>query len=160
MVIDLVGEASEHRTALGSAASALLSVSGRDPATVLIVDDDPDMILLLEATLRADGIRVLKAEDAAKALQLVREARPTLMILDMKLPDSDGMNVCKTLRAEIDPVLRDIPILILTGRKLTEADLVEAFVAGATDYLTKPIKPTLVRSRVRSWLLRAADPQP
>jgi DNA-binding response OmpR family regulator len=90
----------------------------------------------------------------------VRDARPTLMILDMKLPDSDGMNVCRTLRAEIDPVLRDIPILILTGRKLTEADLVEAFVAGATDYLTKPIKPTLVRSRVRGWLLRTADPQP
>jgi CheY-like chemotaxis protein/phosphoribosyl 1,2-cyclic phosphodiesterase len=157
MVIDLVGETSGRRTAFGSESSALLSVSGRDPATVLIVDDDPDMILLLEATLRADGIRVLKAGDAEKALKLAREARPTLMILDMKLPDSDGMDVCRTLRAEVDPVLRDIPILILTGRKLTEADLIEAFVAGATDYLTKPIKPTLVRSRVRGWLLRTAD---
>ena len=154
--IDLVGDASARRTPLGSASSALLPVSGRDPATVLIVDDDPDMILLLEATLRADGIRVLKAGDAEKALQVAREARPTLMILDMKLPDSDGMNVCRTLRTEIDPVLRDIPILILTGRKLTEKDLVEAFVAGATDYLTKPIKPTLVRSRVRGWLLRTS----
>jgi CheY-like chemotaxis protein len=157
LVIDLVGETSERRTGFGSESSALLSVSGRDPATVLIVDDDPDMILLLEATLRADGIRVLKAGDAEKALKLAREARPTLMILDMKLPDSDGMDVCRTLRAEVDPVLRDIPILILTGRKLTEADLIAAFVAGATDYLTKPIKPTLVRSRVRGWLLRTAD---
>jgi CheY-like chemotaxis protein len=155
--IDLVGDASARRTPLGSASSALLPVSGRDPATVLIVDDDPDMILLLEATLRADGIRVLKAGDAEKALQVAREARPTLMILDMKLPDSDGMNVCRTLRTEIDPVLRDIPILILTGRKLTEEDLIEAFVAGATDYLTKPIKPTLVRSRVRGWLLRTSN---
>jgi CheY-like chemotaxis protein len=157
LVIDLVGEASKRRAALGSASSALLPISGRDPATVLVVDDDPDMVLLLEATLRADGIRVLKAGNAEKALKLAREARPTLMILDMKLPDSDGMAVCRTLRAEVDPVLRDIPILILTGRKLTEADLVEAFVAGATDYLTKPIKPTLVRSRVRGWLLRTAD---
>ena len=125
---------------------------------VLIVDDDLDMILLLEATLRADGIRVLKAGDAEKALRLAREERPTLMLLDMKLPDGDGMKVCRTLRAETDPVLRDIPILILTGRKLTEADLVEAFMAGATDYLVKPIKPALVRSRVRGWLLRTADP--
>jgi CheY-like chemotaxis protein/phosphoribosyl 1,2-cyclic phosphodiesterase len=157
LVIDLAGDVSERRIALGSTSSALLSVSGRDPATVLIVDDDLDMILLLEATLRADGIRVLKAGDAEKALRMAREERPTLMLLDMKLPDSDGMNVCRTLRAETDPVLRDIPILILTGRKLTEADLVEAFVAGATDYLVKPIKPALVRSRVRGWLLRTAD---
>ena len=52
--------------------------------------------------------------------------------------------------------LRDTPILILTGLKLKEADIVEAFTEGATDYLTKPIKPTLVRSRVRGWLLRTA----
>jgi DNA-binding response OmpR family regulator len=66
--------------------------------------------------------------------------------------------VCKTLRDENDPRLRDIPILILTGLKLTEADLIDAFVAGATDYLTKPIKPTMVRSRVRGWLLRTTSP--
>jgi DNA-binding response OmpR family regulator len=68
------------------------------------------------------------------------------------------MKVCKTLRDETDPGLRDIPILILTGLKLTEADLIDAFVEGATDYLTKPIKPTMVRSRVRGWLLRTTSP--
>jgi two-component system alkaline phosphatase synthesis response regulator PhoP len=123
----------------------------------LIVDDDPDMVLLLETTLRADGIRVITAEDGETALKLVREKRPSLVLLDMQLPGVDGMKVCNTLRDETDPGLRDIPILILTGLKLTEADLIDAFVAGATDYLTKPIKPTMVRSRVRGWLLRTAS---
>jgi putative two-component system response regulator len=91
-------------------------------------------------------------------LKQIREKRPSLVLLDMQLPDVDGKMVCKTLRDETDPGLRDIPILILTGLKLTEADLIEAFVAGATEYLTKPIKPTMVRSRVRGWLLRTAAP--
>jgi len=158
MIVEIEGDKTRRRSALGSNSSALLSLSGRGPATVLIVDDDPDMVLLLETTLRADGIRVITAADGETALQRVREKRPSLVLLDMQLPDVDGMKVCKTLRDETDPGVRDIPILILTGLKLTEADLVDAFVAGATDYLTKPIKPTTVRSRVRGWLLRTAAP--
>jgi len=158
MTVELEGDKQVRRGSLGSDSSALLSVSGRGPATVLIVDDDPDMVLLLETTLRADGIRVITAPDGETALKQIREKRPSLVVLDMQLPDVDGMKICKTLRDETDPGVRDIPILILTGLKLTEADLVDAFVAGATDYLTKPIKPTLVRSRVRGWLLRTAAP--
>ena len=138
MVVELEGDKRVRRGSPGSDSSALLSVSGRGPATVLIVDDDPDMVLLLETTLRADGIRVITAESGETALRQVREKRPSLVLLDMQLPDVDGMKVCKTLRDEVDPGLRDIPILILTGLKLTEADLIDAFVAGATDYLTKP----------------------
>jgi len=158
MVVELVGDKKVRRGSRRSESSALLSVSGRGPASVLIVDDDPDMVLLLETTLRADGIRVITASDGETALKLVREKRPALVLLDMNLPDLDGMNVCKALRDEAEPGLRDIPILILTGMKLTEVDLIDAFVAGATDYLTKPIKPTMVRSRVRGWLLRTASP--
>jgi len=124
----------------------------------LIVDDDPDMVLLLETTLRADGIRVITAEDGETALRQIREKRPSLVLLDMELPDVDGLKVCRALRDETDPGLRDIPVLILSGLKLTEADLIDAFVSGATDYFTKPIKPTMVRSRVRGWLLRTASP--
>jgi CheY-like chemotaxis protein/phosphoribosyl 1,2-cyclic phosphodiesterase len=158
MVVEVAGGAHPRRGPLEREASALLPVSGRGPATVLVVDDDPDMALLLETTLRADGIRVISAHDGETALKLVREKRPSLVLLDMQLPRVDGMAVCRELRAESDPALRDIPILILTGLKLSEGDLVDAFVAGATDYLTKPIKPTLVRSRVRGWLLRTAAP--
>ncbi len=134
--------------------SALLSLSPRRAATVLIVDDDPDMVLLLETTLRADGIRVLAATDGDVALASAREHRPTLILLDLELPSRHGLEVCRAIRAESDPRIRNTPILVLTGLKLEETDIVEAFTAGATDYLTKPIKPTLVRSRVRGWLLR------
>lgn len=157
MVIDVEGERDAPRPARPSS-SALLSVAPRRAATVLIVDDDPDMRLLLEATLRADGVRTLCAADGEAALEIARNERPTLLLLDMNLPGRDGMDVCKTLRAEPDPRLRDTPIIVLTGLRQKETDLVAAFTAGATDYLTKPIKPTLVRSRIRGWLLRTANP--
>jgi DNA-binding response OmpR family regulator len=157
MVVELTGENRARRGPPGSDSSALLSVSGRGPATVLVVDDDPDRVRSLETTLRADGIRVITAEGGEAALKQVREKRPSLVLLEMQLPDVNGMKVCKMLRDETDPRLRDIPILILTGLKLTEADLIDAFVAGATDCLTKPINPITVRSRVRGWLLRTAS---
>ncbi len=150
--LECVGDRTVQRG--GSDASALLSHSNHGAATVLVVDDDPDMVLLLEATLLADGIRVLSASDGDQALELARKRRPSLILLDLQLPERDGMNVCRTLRSEADPALRNVPILVLTGLRLKEADLMDAFLAGATDYLTKPIKPTLVRSRVRGWLLR------
>lgn len=156
MEIDCVGNRPRLRG--GSDSSALLAHAEPGAATVLVVDDDPDMVLLLEATLRADGIRVLSAADGEHALELARKRRPALILLDMQLPERDGMQVCRTLRAETDPALRNIPILVLTGLRLKEADLIDAFRSGATDYLTKPIKPTLVRSRVRGWLLRTQAP--
>jgi CheY-like chemotaxis protein/phosphoribosyl 1,2-cyclic phosphodiesterase len=158
MVVDLTGDNRVRRDSPGSDSSALLSASGRGPATVLVVDDDPDRVRSLETTLRADGIRVITAEGGEAALKQVREKRPSLVLLEMQLPDVNGMKVCKMLRDETDPRLRDIPILILTELKLTEAVLIDAFVAGATDCLTKPINPTTVRSRVRGWLLRTASP--
>jgi CheY-like chemotaxis protein/ribonuclease BN (tRNA processing enzyme) len=158
LTIEVTGDRDEHHTPLRESGSALLSVASRRAATVLIVDDDPDMRLLLEATLRADGIRTLCAPDGETALDLLRSERPTLVLLDMNLPGRDGMDVCKTVRSESDPRLRDTPIIVLTGLRQKETDLVAAFTAGATDYLTKPIKPTLVRSRIRGWLLRTAQP--
>jgi CheY-like chemotaxis protein/phosphoribosyl 1,2-cyclic phosphodiesterase len=135
-------------------ASALLAASGRRPDCVLLVDDDPDMLALLRASLETEGVRVLTAHDGDAALRVARGEAPTLVVLDMHLPARDGLEVCRALRADRDPRLVDVPILMLTGEKLKETDLVDAFVAGATDYLTKPIKPTLLRSRVRGWLLR------
>jgi len=151
--IDVVGDAIRPRLT-GSAVSALPSNEPRKAATVLIVDDDPDMLLLLETALRADGVRVLAANDGDRAIELARTELPTLILLDMELPTRSGMEVCRTLRGESEARLSDVPILVLTGKKLKETDVVAAFVAGATDFLTKPIKPTLVRSCVRSWLLR------
>ena len=99
---------------------------------------------------------MLKATNGESALRLARQEHPTLILLDLYLPGIDGLAVCRILRAEPAPHLRNVPIVMLSGVKLHETDLVEAFRAGATDYLTKPVKPTLVRSRVRAWLLRTA----
>lgn len=158
MLVDVIGEQAGLQAPRNSRSSALLSDATLRSATVLIVDDDPDMRLLLEATLRADGVRTVSAPDGEQALNLVRKERPALILLDMNMPGLDGMDVCKTIRSESDPPLRDTPILVLTGLRQKEIDLVAAFTAGATDYLTKPIKPSLLRSRVRSWLLRTANP--
>jgi CheY-like chemotaxis protein/phosphoribosyl 1,2-cyclic phosphodiesterase len=153
--VEVTERPARERAAIAPDASALLSrLPEPGPATVLIVDDEPDMVSLWRDTLAPEGIRLLSAHDGAAGLALAREVHPALIVLDLNIPELDGFGVCRSLRADPDPRLRDVPILIVTGTMLREKDLVEAFVAGATDYLTKPIKPTLLRSRVRGWLLR------
>jgi DNA-binding response OmpR family regulator len=122
----------------------------------MIVDDDPVIVHLIQATLRAEGVHMLTTTDGETALRLARREPPSLIILDMILPGIDGLNVCQELRAETDPRLCEVPIVMLTGEKLEEIDLATAFAAGVTDYLTKPIKPTLLRARVRTWLMRTS----
>jgi CheY-like chemotaxis protein/phosphoribosyl 1,2-cyclic phosphodiesterase len=159
-VIELSTDSPSPRSSPGSETSALLSQSPSEVSTVLIVDDDPLMVLMLQDTLRAEGMKVLTASDSESALRLARQEHPALILLDMILPGLDGLGVCRLLRAETDRRLSDVPIVMLTGVKLYERDLVEAFAAGVTDYLTKPVKPTLVRSLVRAWLLRTTDTGP
>ncbi len=134
--------------------SALLSSEAQKPATVLIVEHDPEMTELLRRALEPEGVRLLEARDGESALKRVREDRPSLVLLDLKVPVLDGMEVCRRLRTDADPDLRNVPILILTDALPAEEKMVEAFLAGATDYLIKPIRPTLVRTRVRGWLIR------
>ena len=134
--------------------SALLTGESATAATVLIVDDDAMMRRIVESNLEHEGVRTLVAKSGEEALALARAERPTLIVLDVHMPGLDGFDVCRILRAEDDPQLRDVPILILTGTQLEEAQLAEAFRAGATDFLVKPIKATLLRSRVRGWLMR------
>jgi CheY-like chemotaxis protein/phosphoribosyl 1,2-cyclic phosphodiesterase len=131
-------------------ASAAVSTSGM----VLIVDDDPDIVGLLIATLRPEGFRLLTAGDGETALALARAERPALILLDWMMPGRTGLEVCRALRTEADLQLRQVPIVLLTSRA-QEEDIATGFAAGATDYLTKPFKPSYVRSRVRSWLLRS-----
>ena len=124
------------------------------PGTVLIVDDDPDIVDLLMATLRPEGFRLLSASDGETALVLARAERPALVLLDWMMPGRTGLEVCRTIRAEADVQLRQVPVVLLTSRA-EEEDIAAGFAAGATDYLTKPFRPSHVRSRVRSWLLRS-----
>jgi CheY-like chemotaxis protein/phosphoribosyl 1,2-cyclic phosphodiesterase len=135
------------------------------PETVLIVDDEPDIVGLLMAALRPEGFQLLSAGDGETALALARAERPALILLDWMMPGCTGLEVCRALRAEADLQLRQVPVVLLTSRA-EEADIAAGFAAGATDYLTKPFKLSYVRSRVRSWLLRSqggpapTQPQP
>ena len=121
---------------------------------VLIVDDEPDIVGLLMATLLPEGCRLLSAGDGETALALARAERPALILLDWMMPGCTGLEVCHALRADADPQLRQVPVVLLTSRAEAE-DIAAGFAVGATDYLTKPFKPSHVRSRVRGWLLRS-----
>jgi two-component system, OmpR family, phosphate regulon response regulator PhoB len=103
--------------------------------------------------LAPEGYRLLSALDGDTALRLARAAHPSLILLDWRMPGRDGLEVCGTLRAEADPQLRDVPVVLLTAQGGAE-DMAAGFAAGITDYLTKPFKPAYLRSRVRGWLLR------
>jgi CheY-like chemotaxis protein len=126
---------------------------GAAPATILVVDDDPDIVRLLTMTLRPEGFRLLSATDGNDALEIARAERPDLLLLDWKIPGRNGLEVCRALRAESDPDLRNVPVVLLTAQVGAE-DTAEGFAAGVTDYVTKPFKPAHIRSRVHVWLRR------
>ncbi len=146
MMSRLVGDA-EHDSA------ANMARAGVAAETVLIVDDDPDIVRLLIVALRPEGYHLLSANDGDAALRIARAERPSLILTDWRMPGRDGLEVCRALRAEPDPQLREVPVVLLTAQTEAE-DIAAGFAAGATDYLAKPFKPAYVRSRVRGWLVR------
>src|ERR1043166_7382712 len=123
---------------------------------VLVVDDEPEAVELVEFNLKQAGYDVTTACDGAEALKRVRGERPGLIVLDLILPEMDGLEVCKVLRR--DPVTTAIPILMLTARA-TEIDRVVGLELGADDYLTKPFNIRELVLRVKNLLQRGrSDP--
>ena len=122
--------------------------------TVLLVDDDQDILELLHEVLMPEGFRIVTANDGEKALSLARSQRPALILLDWIMPGMSGLDVVKALRADEDTTLRNIPVVLLTALN-SPSETKAGFAAGATDYLTKPFTPAHVRTRVREWLLRS-----
>ncbi len=119
-------------------------------STILIVEDDPNTLEIVELYLRRDGHRVIKSQDGIEGLRLAREARPDLVVLDLMLPGMDGMEVCRTLRGE-----SEVPVVMLTAR-VEEEDRLAGLDLGADDYLTKPFSPRELAARVRAVLRRTA----
>jgi CheY-like chemotaxis protein/phosphoribosyl 1,2-cyclic phosphodiesterase len=140
-------------------APAVRSSHRRAPheTTILLVDDDPDVIDLLKETLADEGYKLLSANDGEAALVLARSQRPDVVVLDWIMPKRDGLSVCRALRADPDPRLADIPVILITGRA-DAADTAAGFAAGVTDYLTKPFKPSHLLARLEAWLLRPRPP--
>jgi DNA-binding response OmpR family regulator len=117
--------------------------------TVLVVDDEPNIADLIELYLRREGYRVVKAAGGEDGIRAVGEQRPRLVVLDVGLPDIDGLEVCRRLRTT-----SAIPVIFLTARD-TEVDRVLGLELGADDYVTKPFSPAELVARVKAVLRRA-----
>jgi DNA-binding response OmpR family regulator len=117
---------------------------------VLVVDDDRKTVDLLRLYLERAGFEVQAGYDGRRALELAREQRPELVILDLMLPHVDGLDVCHVLRQEVGQV----PIIMLSARS-TEDDKLGGLETGADDYVTKPFSPRELVARVRAVLRRA-----
>ena len=121
-------------------------------AKILIVDDEPDALEILGFKLREAGFTPLLARDGAKALVAARDERPDLIVLDLMLPEVDGLEICKILRR--DPLTATVPIIMLTARA-AEMDRVLGLELGADDYVTKPFSPRELVLRIRKLLVRS-----
>lgn len=119
---------------------------------ILVVDDEPDALEILGFKLKEAGYVPLLAKDGTRAIALARDERPALIVLDLMLPEVDGLEVCKILRQ--DPSTAAIPILMLTARA-TEMDRVIGLELGADDYVTKPFSPRELVLRIKKLLGRA-----
>lgn len=127
---------------------------GKMKIRVLIVDDEPDIVELLKYNLQSEGYDCLTAPNGEKALELVEKHKPDLILLDVMMPKMDGMEVCRKIKE--NPKLSDIFIIFLTARG-EEYSEIAGFEMGADDYITKPIKPRLLMSRVKAILKRKSD---
>jgi len=119
---------------------------------ILVVDDEPEALELLEFNLKKAGFDVIAAPDGARAIRQARSGQPDLVVLDLMLPEIDGLEVCKMLRR--DPATASIPIIMLTA-KAAEVDRIVGLALGADDYVTKPFSPRELVLRVNKVLRRA-----
>jgi len=132
-------------------------VSNGAKGLVLIVDDERDLRTLLDFNLRQAGWRTAQAETGAEALARARSLKPSVIVLDLNLPDVSGMDVCRLLRA--DDETRGLPILMLTARG-AEEDRVQGLEVGADDYLPKPFSLRELVLRVEAVSRRGATAPP
>lgn len=125
-------------------------------STILVVEDEQDILDLIEYNLEQAGFNVVTAKDGKTALEMVKKERPELVFLDLMLPGIDGKEVC--LRIRQDEATRTLPIIMLTA-KAEEVDRIVGFELGADDYMTKPFSPRELVLRARA-IIRRTQIQP
>ncbi len=119
---------------------------------VLVVDDDPNIRELVVETLNADRFRALEARDGREALEICERERPDIVVLDVMMPELDGLEVCQRLRNEL--LTSHIPIILLTAKGMLE-DKIKGMETGADDYVTKPFDPLELEARINMHLRRS-----
>ena len=120
---------------------------------ILVVDDEPAQLRLVNQVLSHHGYKVLQANNGQESLRIVFEEKPDLVLLDVMMPGIDGWQTCSCLRE-----ITDIPIIMLTGKRNSEDDVVRGLECGADEYLSKPVGNRELLARVRSALRRAEQP--
>jgi DNA-binding response OmpR family regulator len=123
-----------------------------DPATVLVVDDDPVILKLLEVNFEMEGFTVVRASDGVEGLERAREVRPDVVVLDVMMPRMTGHEVATALRS--DPTTASIPIIFVTARAQS-GDVERGMELGVDDYVTKPFDPLDLIARVNAVLARS-----
>ena len=121
---------------------------------ILIVEDEKDIVKMLDYSLKKEGFRISSAYNGEDGLDMARKEHPDLILLDLMLPEMDGLEVCKTLKN--DTKTGHIPIIILTA-KAQEADKIVGLELGADDYVTKPFSPRELIARIKAVLRRLKE---
>jgi DNA-binding response OmpR family regulator len=122
--------------------------------TVLVVDDEPTIREVVVRYLRRDGFQTLEAADGERARELVETGKPNLVVLDVMLPGTDGLSLCRWIRSQ-----SSLPVILLTARG-DEVDRIVGLELGADDYVTKPFSPRELAARVRTVLRRSGPEAP
>ena len=121
------------------------------PKKILIVEDETDIAQLVKLYLEKDGFRTSIATTGSEGLAMIKANRPDMVILDLMLPEMDGLEICKKIRTAPDTAL--LPVLMLTA-KAEESDTIIGLELGADDYVTKPFTPKVLVTRVKALLRR------
>ena len=120
---------------------------------ILIVDDEPAQLRLVDQILTSNGYEVISAESGQEAIRLVFEHKPHLVLMDVMMPGIDGIQTCSCIRE-----ISDVPVIMLTGQRTSEEDVVHGLEAGADEYLPKPVGNRELLARVKAALRRAEKP--
>jgi two-component system alkaline phosphatase synthesis response regulator PhoP len=119
--------------------------------TILLVDDEPDILEFLTYNLKKEGYRVFSAPDGEEAIRKVQQLNPSLILLDVMMPKMDGIETCQVIRKDLNIIQ---PIIAFLTSRSEDYSQIAGFEAGADDYITKPIRPRLLLSKVESLLRR------
>ncbi len=118
---------------------------------ILVVDDEPDIVTMVETRLQANGYDVVTGQDGEEAMKLTKEVHPDLIILDVMMPPPNGLQVCRTLKD--DPQYKDIPVILLTA-KGTDSDQFWGMESGADEYITKPYNADELLKKISTLITR------
>ena len=152
--LPVAGEAGAPGPAPGAAPGRPAPRQGREPDRILAVDDDPQTLRHVRDTLAEAGYSPLVTGDHGALGHIIRTEKPALVLLDLMLPGTDGIELMQTV-----PELADLPVIFISGYGRDET-IARALEAGASDYIVKPFSPTELTARIRAALRRRADPQP